>query len=161
MGRVSMERQVGPVGTASRIVVSAAAIVLAGSRGDMTWWDAAAAIVGFPVVAFIVLRASRKWRASGARAWPGQIRYVESLAVLLIAVGLTFVTPADEPAVWLWVGVSLLLAAARGDAGCEVAAVPNLLVGRRESVGCIVFTPIDAAEARHRSRRAARAAAGR
>jgi len=65
------------------------------------------------------------------------------------------VTPADEPAVWLWIGMSLVLAAARGDAGCEVLAVANLLTGRRERVGCIVFTPIDAAEARRLAARPA------
>ena len=81
--------------------------------------------------------------------------YAAGVAALAIAVGLTFVTPADEPAVWLWIGMSLVLAAARGDAGCEVLAVANLLTGRRERVGCIVFTPIDAAEARRLAARPA------
>jgi hypothetical protein len=119
------------------------------------------AAVVLPVVAAIVLRGSRTSLASGATGGSGPTRYVASAAVLAIAVALTFVTPADEPAVWLWVGASLLLAAARGDAGCEVLAVANLLVGRRESVGCIVFTPIDVAEGRYRSRRAVRAAESR
>ena len=112
-----------------------------------------AAAAGFPLVAAIALAALRGPRTrffTAATARGGNARYVASVVVVAIAVGLTFVTPADEPAVWLWIGASLLLAAARGDAGCEVLAVANLLTGRRESVGCILFTPIDAAETRRR-----------
>jgi len=41
----------------------------------------------------------------------------------------------------------MLLAALRGYGGCEVLAAPNLLGGRRDQFGCILFTPIDRAEA--------------
>ena len=146
-------RLIGPIGTAARVAVGVAAIVLAGYRGDVTWWDVLAAAAGFPLVAAIALAALRGPRTrffTAATARGGNARYVASVVVVAIAVGLTFVTPADEPAVWLWIGASLLLAAARGDAGCEVLAVANLLTGRRESVGCILFTPIDAAETRRR-----------
>jgi hypothetical protein len=146
-------RLIGPVGTASRVAIGVAAIVLAGYRGDLTWWDGAAAVAGFPLVAAIALPALRGARTrlfTAATAPGGPRRYVVSVVVVAFAVGLTFATPADAPAVWLWIGVSLLLAAARGDAGCEVLAVANLLTGRRESVGCMLFTPIDAAESRRR-----------
>jgi hypothetical protein len=145
-------RLIGPIGTAGRVAVGVAAIVLAGSRGDVTWWDVLAAAAGFPLAAAIALAVLRglRTRFTAATARDGEARYVASVVLVAIAVGLTFVTPADEPAVWLWIGVSLLLAAGRGDAGCEVLAVANLLTGRRESVGCILFTPIDAAETRRR-----------
>ena len=80
------------------------------------------------------------------------------LAVLVaIPVGLTFVTPANGVAVWIWIGASLLLAAARGQGGCELLSFPNAITGRRDRIGCVVFTPIDAAEARRagHARRAA------
>jgi hypothetical protein len=109
-------------------------------------------------MAVVVDRAvASSWsRLSGALATsPGLARYVASVVAVAIAVALTFVTPADAPAVWLWLGGSLLLAAARGDAGCEVLAAANLLTGRRGPEGCIVFMPIDAAESRRHADRTA------
>jgi len=48
----------------------------------------------------------------------------------------------------LFYGASMLLAAVRGDAGCEVLAVSNWLLGRDDQIGCLVFWPIDRAERR-------------
>ena len=45
-------------------------------------------------------------------------------------------------------GASLLLAAARGYAGCEVLAFSNFLLRRNDQVGCVVFSPLDQVEAR-------------
>jgi hypothetical protein len=39
-------------------------------------------------------------------------------------------------------------AAVRGEAGCEMLAFPNAITRRKDRIGCILFTPIDAAEAR-------------
>ena len=48
----------------------------------------------------------------------------------------------------LFVGVSLLLTAARADGGCEVMTLPGLLLGRRTHLVCIAFSPIDWIESR-------------
>jgi hypothetical protein len=48
----------------------------------------------------------------------------------------------------LFYGASMLLAAARGYAGCEVLAVSNWLLRRDDQVGCLVFSPIDGLERR-------------
>ena len=48
----------------------------------------------------------------------------------------------------VFVGASMLLAAARGYAGCEVLAISNWLLRRDDRVGCIVFAPVDFAESR-------------
>jgi hypothetical protein len=55
---------------------------------------------------------------------------------------------------WSFLGASMLFAALRGYGSCEVLAFPNALTGRGDRVGCVIYTPIDAAEARHRARRA-------
>jgi hypothetical protein len=47
----------------------------------------------------------------------------------------------------------MLLAAARGYAGCEVLAVPNWLLRRDDQVGCVVFAPVDALERRRAAAR--------
>lgn len=48
----------------------------------------------------------------------------------------------------LFVGVSLLVAAARADAGCEVMSIPSLVLGGSTHLTCIVFSPIDWVEDR-------------
>jgi hypothetical protein len=50
----------------------------------------------------------------------------------------------------VFLGASMLLAAARGYAGCEVLAISNWLLRRDDQVGCIVFAPVDFAESRRR-----------
>jgi hypothetical protein len=50
----------------------------------------------------------------------------------------------------IFYGTSLLVAAARGYAGCEVLAIPNWLLRRDDQVGCLIFSPLDALERRSR-----------
>jgi hypothetical protein len=57
-------------------------------------------------------------------------------------------TPATADAADLFYGTSMLLAALRGYAGCEVLAVSNWLLRRDDQVGCAIFSPIDAVESR-------------
>jgi hypothetical protein len=53
-----------------------------------------------------------------------------------------------------FLGVSMLFAALRGYGSCEALAFPNAITGRRHRVGCVIYTPINAAETRHRARSA-------
>jgi hypothetical protein len=103
-------REIGPIGTAARMVGGLIAIGLPIVLGGFGWWDA--------------------------------------------AVGVDILTPASgDVALWVWLGGSMLVAAARGFGGCEVLAIPNLITGRRDQIGCILFTPIDRAEARRAAHR--------
>jgi hypothetical protein len=63
-------------------------------------------------------------------------------------------TRATRRAIGVW-GGSMLVAAVRGYAGCEVLAVSNWLLGRDDQVGCVPFWPIDTLEARAAARTAA------
>jgi hypothetical protein len=68
--------------------------------------------------------------------------------------GLATVTPANgNVTLWVWLGASMLLAAARGYPGCEVLAVSNMLTGRTDQIGCILYTPIDRWETAHTTER--------
>ncbi len=40
----------------------------------------------------------------------------------------------------------MLIAAARGYAGCEVLAVSNWVLARDDQVGCALFAPVDLVE---------------
>ncbi len=51
-------------------------------------------------------------------------------------------------AVLLFVGGSMVLAALRGYAGCELLALSNWLLRRSDQIACAVFTPIDSVELR-------------
>lgn len=43
----------------------------------------------------------------------------------------------------LYIGVSLMLIAVRAEPGCEVMAIPSLLVRRPTHLACLLFTPLD------------------
>ncbi len=157
-------RAIGPVGTAVRVLAGVLALAVAALWQGLGWWDVAAASIAFPLVAL-----SAWWLLSprGPNQWPGSatprdgLGYATSLLAVTIAAALTFVTPADQPAVWAWLGGSLLLAAARGDGGCEALAVANAFGGRLDHGGCVLFTPLDAAEAQARRSAVRRRAAVR
>ena len=70
-------------------------------------------------------------------------------AVLAIApVFLVFLMggPPVQLGVLLFLGVSLLLTGLRADGGCEVMALPGMILGKRTHLVCIVLSPLDWAE---------------
>ena len=150
-------REIGPLGTIGRLIAAAAALALPASLVGFSAWDPLVGLVALPVLAtvgFAVVRegyerlapggiASQAGTCCGAATW---------LLALVIApvVPLAALTPVTFTAFWLWLGASFALGALRGYGGCEILAFPNLLTGRRDQVGCILFTPIDRAEAQSR-----------
>ena len=47
-----------------------------------------------------------------------------------------------------FLAISLLLAAIRADAGCEVMSIPSILLGRHTHLMCLLFSPLDWVEQR-------------
>ncbi len=45
-----------------------------------------------------------------------------------------------------YVGTSLLIDSINGDAGCEVMAIPGILLKKRTHLACLFFTPLDLLE---------------
>lgn len=43
----------------------------------------------------------------------------------------------------LFLGISLLLTAIRGDGGCEVMTLPGMIFGKRTHLVCIMLSPLD------------------
>ncbi len=82
---------------------------------------------------------------------PAAATAVVIAAVTGLGTLLTFVTPVDRAAIFVFIGLSMLLAAIRGDSGCELLTVPNMIRRRRDTVWCPVYTPIDAVEAKRRT----------
>lgn len=52
-------------------------------------------------------------------------------------------------AVLIFVGLSMMLAALRSSAGCEILAFSNWLLGRSDQIACAILTPLDSLEQRH------------
>jgi hypothetical protein len=159
--RLGDRREIGPIGTAARVVGGLIAIGLPIILGGFGWWDAAAALVALPLVATgaaAVVTSAYRRLAPEALARRDAICSGPACSLIAIvigaAVGVDILTPASgEVALWVWLGGSMLAAAARGLGGCEVLAIPNLMTGRRDQIGCILYTPIDRAEARRAGRR--------
>jgi hypothetical protein len=146
-------RGIGVIGTAARLIIG---LALVGSvvRGDVAsgfrlgpW---ALGLIGFPalLLAGQWLRSRRdpaRFQATGAAA--------TTLNMLVVAA--LYLTPWYAPAfsitsdaALVFYGASMLLAAVRGYAGCEVLAASNWLLGRDDQVGCLVFSPVDHLERR-------------
>lgn len=151
------KRQIGSIGTAARICLG---LVFVGSvvRGEWLrgWVPAAWALglLGFPAVLLA-------WQWVRARRAPARLQATNPLGFALncaIFFAL-YLTPLYAPALaftsdaaLIFYGLSMLLAAVRGYAGCEVLAISNWLLRRNDEVGCVVFAPIDHLEQRRAQR---------
>ena len=140
------QRLIGPAGTAARVIVG---LVLLGSvvqghlaRGfhPSSW---ALGLLGFPalLLAGQWLRARRSPTRLEAS---GPIGHALNLAVFLAL----YLLEATSDAALVFYGASMLLAALRGYAGCEVLAVSNWLLRRDDQIGCAAFWPVDHLERR-------------
>lgn len=135
-------RAIGPVGTYARAAAGVAAIALAFING-LAWWAVPLGLIVGPFAVTV----GHAWLI---RRYPSALRGLDQggacATALLVAPFL--IIPYTSDATWLWLGASMLLAAARGYAGCEVLAISNWLLRRDDTIGCLLFTPIDQAEAR-------------
>lgn len=139
---MTMKRRIGPVGTAARVctglVLVAASAVLGIAATDLL-----IGLVVMPASVIVIL-----W-TRGLTAPPLRMFGVAGYALNFGLAGLLLLV-ATVPAL-LFYGVSMLLAAARGYAGCEILAIQNWVTGRDDRMACPVFSPIDAAERKYRA----------
>jgi hypothetical protein len=155
------KREIGPIGTVARVVGGLIAIALPIALSGFSWWDAATALIALPLVATggaVLVTMGYRRVAPDALAHRSALCSGPACWLVAIAVGAAVAIGALTPAsgavsLWVWLGGSMLVAAARGYGGCEVLAVPNLLTRRRDEIGCILYTPIDRAEARRAASR--------
>ena len=151
-------RDIGPIGTLARLGIG---LWLVGSvihgqlatgftptaHATATW---ALGLIGFPAVVL----AWHRWRI---RRHPARfedtslLSFALSIALPLALYFTWWYAPAfsvTSDAVLLFVGGSMMLAALRGSAGCELLALSNWLLRRRDQIACAVLTPIDSLEQR-------------
>lgn len=151
-------RQIGPWGTVARLLLGG---VLLGTALDgphvvdgVQLWAWPVALVAFPAVLTAGQWLRTRFRPAPARA-TGPVAHVLNVAVFAVLYGTAWYAPSFDvlsDAAIVFYGSSMVLAAVRGYGGCEVLAVSNWLLRRDDQVGCLVFWPVDAAEARARDR---------
>ena len=149
----SRPRRIGVAGTAARVVVGGALVgsVVQGhvSSGFHPWsW-----VLGFAVfpAGLVGWQWWRARRGAGRLQASGPVAHLVNMGVFLALYLTTWYAPSLEvtsDAALLFYGASMLLAAMRGYAGCEVLAVSNWLLGRDDQIGCAVFWPLDQLESR-------------
>ena len=148
-------RDIGPIGTAARLVVG---LLLVGSivygqlssSGHLSPSTWVLGLLGFPALVLV-------WHFWRIRRNPARFSDTSALSfVLSLALPVAlYLTGWLVPPLWftsdatlIFVGSSLLLAALRGDAGCEFLALSNWLLRRSDQLACAVFTPIDSLDQR-------------
>ncbi|MGH2516486.1 MAG: hypothetical protein ACRDHP_12600 [Ktedonobacterales bacterium] len=147
-------RAIGFIGAGARIIVGVL-FLWSVVRGEWasgfvpaSW---ALGLLGFPAILLA-------WQWVRARRTPTRFQATGpvGLALNCCIFCALYLTPLYAPALaftsdatLIFYGASMLLAAARGYAGCEVTAVSNWLLRRDDQVGCVVFGPVDYLERRH------------
>jgi hypothetical protein len=148
-------RQIGPVGTAARVVVGLFLLYIAsGSTIPFEPRDAAIGLVALPALTVGIALVARRYTA-GPIHFTGPLGVALNLAVIVALIANDFTVGGAT----IFYGATLLISAWRGQPGCEATAISNLVLERDDQIGCPTFTPIDEVEA-HLRRKAALADAG-
>jgi len=146
-GHAASRRRIGPGGTCARIGLG---LVCLGTVADLQLSRFRPAPLALGVAGFPAMLLAWQWLRARRDPAPlqatGPLAHGLNVAVFL----LLFATPWYAPALWvtsdaalLFYGASMLLAALRGYAGCEVLAISNWLLRRDDQAGCLLFSPLD------------------
>lgn len=161
MAANTRRREIGGIGTAARVVLGLAFLLLGVNGGRVSVMHGQVGIgfepvsvvvglVGFPVVVLA-------WQWIRARIVPTRLQATGSgsTALNMLVLAALLLTPRYAPplsftsvAALVFYGASMLLAALRGYGGCEVTAISNWILGRDDQVGCLVLSPVDDLERR-------------
>jgi hypothetical protein len=161
MATKAQRRHIGGIGTAARVVLGLAFLVLGVTGGRVSvmhgqvgiGFEPLAIVVGLVGFPAIVLA----WQWLRARIAPTRLEATGpfSTAVNMLVLAALLLTPWYAPplaftsvAALVFYGASMLLAALRGYSGCEVTAISNWILGRDDQVGCLVLSPVDDLERR-------------
>lgn len=145
-------RDIGPIGTVARVILGSILFgsvfyghIIKGPFRPLPW---VIGLIIFPAI-FIT------WQYLRARRNPAKLEANGPIAtiinvVIFFAFYFTYIyAPSIDfmsDAVLVFYGLSMLLAALRGYAGCEALAISNWLLKRDDQLGCLVFGPVDYTE---------------
>jgi hypothetical protein len=145
-------RRIGPLATGLRVTVAVGLLYLAGGADGLSWgvewYDPVLGLVVLPGLTLLLGLAARHYTAKPLR-FTGTAGHALNCVVIVALVA----NPYTGGAATLFYATTLLVATWRGRPGCEITVLSNWILGRDDQVGCPVFAPIDALEARQRRRR--------
>ena len=152
-GQTMQRRATGPVGKAGRVLVGLGLLYLGLAdtpfKWGLAWHEALLGLLAFPAVTILGILL---WKALAGTSAPIRATGHIGLCATTGVLGTLLAVPFTQEAAALFLGSALLLAAIRGYAGCEVTAISNWILRRDHQVGCLVFSPLDAAEAHFSSK---------
>jgi hypothetical protein len=151
----SNTRSIGPVGTALRVLGALALLYIAGGAEGLSSWaiepeDAVLGLLVFPAIMVGVGLVARR-RGIPSLHYTGPIAHVVNAALIVVLI----VNPYTGGGATIFYATAMLIAAWRGQPGCEGTTLSNWILGRNDQIGCPVFSPIDEAERYVRERRTA------
>jgi len=114
----------------------------------LRWYDALLGLVVLPAITVGLGLVARRRRPGGVR-FTGEA----GMALNCLVIVALLVNPYTAGGALLFYGSMMLIAAARGQAGCEATVLSNWILRRDDRVGCPTFSPIDALEGRFRASR--------
>jgi hypothetical protein len=140
-------REIGPAGTALRVIVGLGFLYLAGAveggSWDVSWFDPAVGFIVLPGVMVALGLFARRY-AHGSLHFTGVLGHAVNAAVIVALLAIPYTAGGAA----LFYGATMLVAAWRGQRGCESTVISNLILRRDDQVGCVFFLPADEAEAR-------------
>jgi len=142
-----MKRQIGIIGTMARLIVGTWLVgsalyghIVRGPLKPLPW------VVGLVIIPAIFII----WQWTRARRNPSRLTAngpIASTTNIIVFFYFWLWAPSSisfmSDAVVIFYGVSMLIAAIRGYAGCESLAISNWLLKRDDQLGCLFFSPID------------------
>jgi hypothetical protein len=145
-----MKRQIGMIGTTARVIVGTWLVgsvvyghIVHGPFRPLPW------MIGLVMLPAIFLT----WQWARARRTTSKLRahgpIASTINIIIFFYFLLWTPPSIyfmRDAVLLFYGVSMLIAAMRGYAGCESLAISNWILKRDDQLGCLFFSPIDFVE---------------
>lgn len=150
--RYRFGRAIGPWGTAARTLAAAGSFAWALAvphehplghvpGTGVLWWNLLLGLVLVPAAMTAALR------LRGRDAAPLRAGHAAQCLTVFAFFALAQVLPV---AMFVALGANFVVQIVRGDGGCELLAIPNWQLRRNDRLFCLVFTPIDALEARSR-----------
>jgi hypothetical protein len=142
------ERRIGPIGTAVRVAGGLGLVYLAGANGllwDVQWYEPVIGLAVLPAITLSVVLVARR-HTTGPLRLTGPTWTCLNCAVIVALVA----NPYTGGGAALFYGATMLIAAWRGQPGCEITVIPNVLLRRDDQIGCPTLSLVDEAEARLR-----------
>ena len=139
-------RAIGPIGTIARICTGLLLFSFAGwaaARGDLQIHEVLLGLVGLPMIVMLVVIASQP--VLGTSAYLRATGPFGTLINFSMIVAL-FVMPWTNEIAYFFYGVPMFLAAWRGYPGCEMLAISNPVLRRKDELGCPWFYLVDVLE---------------